>query len=97
MANFKVGQKVVYVKDGGFVDGQIYKKGDITIIKEFNKLPTYKCDCGREDHFIKVTEGTVCYCDIAPIQYQSATAEILEKFKLTEEKADVKVKEVETV
>jgi len=107
MANFKVGQKVVCVKK--FVGLYLFSKTP-TIGEQPIKGETYTVDaitmrCGEYCLFLKeFTHNNIggkrvsfVMYKFRPIQYQSATAEILEKFKLTEEKSDVKVKEVETV
>lgn len=105
MTNFKVGQRVVCVwnfKNNKLpfeqitqpIVGKTYtirlirknKQGDIGILLEeiINKSTIHKNGFGEQGFVI---DG------FRPLQYDSATSEILEKFKNTEEKLDVEIKE----
>jgi hypothetical protein len=96
MANFKVGQRVVCIKK--FL-GMIYKTG----LKANAPLPvlgnTYIITHILPDGFLMLSGFSLLDSfdptKFEPLKYNSATAEILEKFKLTEEKADVEIKELE--
>lgn len=102
MTNFKVGQKVVCVKphsQGFFKTGQIFTIKNICI---------YECCKKVHLEFSDFNSGfsrTYCNCDnsmigdwfdanlFRPLTYASSTSEILAKFPLTEEMADVEIKE----
>lgn len=85
----------------GIHKGKIYTISGITECKcktvglELEEKTTHlPCEC------IYCGEiGSLCYDETSfrPLQYESASSEIIEKFKLTEEKADVKIKETQLV
>lgn len=100
MTNFKVGQRVVCVRPGKATNifGLIQEvfKGHIYTITEKGFIP--ESEDYHASYYFKFEEikGTWKQDRFEPLQYESATSEILAKFTLTEEKADVKIKELET-
>lgn len=105
MTNFKIGQKVICINSkstmgsrAGIEEKKIYtisridfcKCGDVYL--EFSEIKTHTGHCTT---CMKIMDS---YCGdrFRPLIYNSATEEILEKFKLTEEKADIQIKELET-
>lgn len=104
MTNFKVGQKVVCVKPYSSPPHQLeLKPGIYTILRiseckcyttidvgTYANKPTRCPTCGKIDNGVFHKSER-----FRPLVYDSATTEILEKFKLTEEKADVEIKEYE--
>lgn len=102
MTNFKKGQKIVcvghtewecsdfpinqkdYPKTGEMVTCNGYDQDDneYIFIKEYPKSCT-----GRAQSFH--------HSDFRSLLFNSVSSEIIEKFKLTEEKADIKIKEYE--
>lgn len=104
MTNFKVGMKVVCVDDKHFTkEGEIVPAQDeIYTIRDMHYV-----DGRLALRFEEIVNSPRVYIDMGfnecafwaegfkPIQYQSATSEILERFKLTEEKADVEVRELQ--
>lgn len=96
-----IGKTVLYIKEGNtytIKNIHICSCGmeHISLI-EINDNGGLTCGncCGNCSMLI----NQICYMNIRfrPLIYNSATEEILEKFKLTEEKSDIQIKEQELV
>ena len=106
MTNFKIGQNVVCTKtlDGFVVKDKIYNIKDMLVCQcgviaidygmpTSHDTPKWTChichNIYRHNHF---RDYYLCSTFFAPLiySYNSATSEIIEKFKLTEERSDVK-------
>lgn len=107
MTNFKINQKVVYITGVHHPKGSIHIiMGIKTLLCGCVKLNIGEPDddpdrilfhCKKHPHIIDNKDGYNWYQSesFRPLEYNSATSEILEKFPLTEEKADVKIREHE--
>lgn len=107
MINFRIGQRVVYITGIRHPKNSIHVIMDIkTLSCGCVKLNIGVPDsnpgqslfrCQDHEYSLADKDGYDWYTSnsFRPIQYESASMEILENFKLTEEKADVEIKELE--
>ena len=102
MVNFKIGMKVVCINDREFskageqvpLQDRIYTIRDMFYINErlvlrFEEIVNFP----RPYMDIGYVECCFYAAGFRPMEYKSATADILAKFTLTEERADVKIDE----
>ena len=109
MCNLKVEQKVVCVSEfinnkPPFEQIEQPEKGKIYTIREVRKdkdgnigLLLHEIVNKPTNHKNGFSEQGFVSSGFRPLQYGSATSELTEKFKLTEEKSDQPIKELETV
>lgn len=96
MTNFKIGQKVVYKSGCNDPMANAPQDGEIVTIKDRCSF----ADAWLVEEYQFAKYGGIQYIKsraLRPLIYNNISAEIIEKFKLTEEKADVEIKETELV